>query len=160
MIVLEFLNFFNFVNQLINEDCSLNYRWAPVCLTTYNKHISCESKKLFQILILRYLLKHKGFNKMAIINKKTLKLMKLVYENWNSSYISFSSFNAVDRRKFSVNDLGAFHIEAFDWSCMTRHSFSQDRLVLWTSTGLGLFRVDYWRLQPGWVVTLNFNPVK
>ena len=33
-------------------------------------------------------------------------------------------------------------------------------LVWWTSSGLGLFRVDYWQLQPGWVVTLNFNPVK
>jgi hypothetical protein len=26
-------------------------------------------------------------------------------------------------------------------------------VVLWTSTGLGLFRFDYWGLQPEWVVT-------
>jgi hypothetical protein len=33
-------------------------------------------------------------------------------------------------------------------------------LVLWTSTRLGLFRVDYQGLQPEWVVTRNFNRVK
>jgi chromosome condensin MukBEF complex kleisin-like MukF subunit len=36
----------------------------------------------------------------------------------------------------------------------------RSKIVLWTSTRLGLFRVDYQGLQPEWVVTRNFNRVK